>query len=179
MSCELHPSSRVCDLLLTVVAIPVFHHVDTRYTRIPIVTIIVTIYPALVQQSAPFVHSTISQLEDAAISFAAACFTSVIAASTRDARAMSSVSTVSFGAEFGRPLMGLTFNKSTQHCQTLSIQMLRHQIGGNDCPTDLLNPELLDFLLLLQPQVLGFHVFDGAASSAESPPSCCCSVCPD
>ena len=132
-------------LLLTVVAIPVFHHVDTRYTRIPIVTKIETIHPALVQQSAQLIHSTLSDSEDAAISFAAVCSTTVIAATTRDARAMYSESIASFGAEFGRPLMCLTFKKFTQLCQTLSIWMLRRQISGNACSTDLLNSELLDF----------------------------------
>ena len=35
MSCEQHPSYRVCVQLLTVATtFPVFHHVDTRYTRI-------------------------------------------------------------------------------------------------------------------------------------------------
>ena len=73
MSCELHPSSRVCVLLLTVAAtFPLFRHVDTRSTRISTVTIIVTSHPALVQQSAPLIHATLSDPEDTAIKLAAA-----------------------------------------------------------------------------------------------------------
>ena len=113
MSCEMHPSSRVCVLLLTVApTFPVFHHVDSKYTRIPTVTIIVTIHPALVQQSIPSIHSPRSDPKDTAISFAAACFTNVIAARARDARVTYSVSIVSIGPEFGRPLTCLMFNSS-------------------------------------------------------------------
>ena len=73
MSCELHPSSGVCVLLLTVAAtFPVFHHVDTRYTRIPTITIIVASHQAHVQQSAPLTHSTLSHPKDTAIELASA-----------------------------------------------------------------------------------------------------------
>ena len=52
--------------------------------------------------------------------------------------------------------------------------MLRHQVGGIDCATDLLDPKLLVLLSLLQPLILCLHVFDGAAPTAESQSSCCC-----
>ena len=80
---------------------------------------IVTIHPAVVQQSASLIHSTPSDPEDTAISFAAACLTSVIAAKARYARVMYCVSIVSFGAELGHPLMCSTILQFTQRCPTL------------------------------------------------------------
>ena len=68
-------------LLRTVPAnFPLFHHVGTRYTRIPTVTTTVIIHSALVQQSILLIHSPLSDLEDTAVSLAAACLTSVTAA---------------------------------------------------------------------------------------------------
>ena len=96
-------------------------------------------------------HVSYSAPESTAMSLAAACLTSVIAAKDRDARDMYSVSIASFGAQLGRPPMCLMFNKITQHHQTFSNQMLRHQVGGVNCATDLLDPELLVLLFLLQP----------------------------
>ena len=72
------------------------------------------IHPALVQSSVSLIQPTLSDPEDTAISFVAACFTSVIAARARDTRVMYSVTIASFGAEFVGPLMCLTFNSS--HC---------------------------------------------------------------
>ena len=120
----------------------------------PTVTRIVVIHPALVQQSIPSIPSPLFEPENTKISLAAACLTSVIAARCRGARVMYSVSIVSFGAEFGRPLMCLMLNK-TQQYQTLSIHMLRHHVSGTSCATDLFDPE---------PDVLGFHLFDGRAN---------------
>ena len=73
-----------------------------------------------------------------------------------------------FGAELGRPADVFDVQQVTQHNQTLSIQVFRHQVGGIDCATDLLEPELLVLLFLLQPKVFCLHVFDGAAPTAES-----------
>ena len=41
------------------------------------------------------------------------------------------------------------------------------------------DPLLLVLLFLPQPEVLGLHVFDGAAPAAESKLSYCCSASPD
>ena len=78
----------------------------------------------------------------------------------------------SFGAEFGIPLMCLTFNSSHSFVKRFPSRCFVIRSAG-------FNLEFLVFLLLLQPELLGFHVFDGATSTAESQPSCCCRVCPD
>ena len=57
--------------------------------------------------------------------------------------------------------------------------MLRHQVGGVNSATDLLDPELLVLFFLMQPEVFRLHVFHGAAPAAESQSACCCSICPD
>ena len=67
-------------------------------------------------------------------------------------------------------------NKSHNITERFPIKVFGHQVGGIDCATDLLDPELLVFLFLLQPEELRFHVFDGAAPTAESQTSCCCSM---
>ena len=141
MSCELHPSYRVFVLLLTILAtFRVFHHFDTRYTEITTVMIIVNIHPALVQQSAPLIHTTLSDQEDTASSFAAACFTCVIAARARDARVIYSVSIVSFGAELGRPLTCLTFNSAHSVVKRFPFRCFVIRSAGLTVQTDLLNP---------------------------------------
>ena len=89
------------------------------------------------------------------------------------------VSIVSLGAELGRPPMCFDAEQVEQHHQTFSIQMLRHQVGGLDCATDLLDLELYVLLFLLQPKVLCLHVFDCAAPAVESQPACYCSIRPD
>ena len=127
-----------------------------------------TSHPALVQQSAPLIHSTPSDPEDTAIKLAAACFTRVIGAKARDARATYSVSIANFCAEFGIPLMCLTFNSSNSVVKGFPSRCFVIRSAG-------FNLEFLVFLL----EVPSFHVFDGAAPTAESQPSYCCSVCPD
>ena len=99
------PPSRVCVyLLIDSVTLPTFHHIDTRHIRLQHVMITTVIQPAAVQLSAlsPPIHVSRSIPEGTTISLAAACRTNVIAARARDAREMYSVSTVTFGAEFGR-----------------------------------------------------------------------------
>ena len=61
------------------------------------------------------------------------------------------VSNVRFGTGFGRPLMRLMLSKVAQHHFSLSVQGFRHQVSGIGRATDLLDPELLLFLFLLQP----------------------------
>ena len=168
MTWELPPSCRVCELSLTIIGtFAVLHYVDIRYFRIPMVTIIVIIHPALVQQSVSLIHSTLFDPGDTIISLAAVCFKSVIAVKARDARVMCSVSLVSFGADFGRVLVCLTLRKCYE---TLSIQILRHQIDEIDYSTHLFDPELLIFLLLLQPEVLDFYLFDDVAPLRRASP---------
>ena len=100
-------------MLLTVPAtFPMLHHVNTRYIRMPMVTLVVIIQPAIVQQSTSFIGSSSIDPEDTASSLGAACLTSVIPAKDLDARAMYSVSIVRSGAELGRPLMCLTLFRS-------------------------------------------------------------------
>ena len=105
------------------------------------------IHPAAVQKSVlhPPIHVTCSAPEGTAISFAAACLTSVIAAKARDARGMYSVSIVGFGAEHGSTADVFDVPQITQHRQTFSIQMLRHQVGVVDSATDLLDPGFFPF----------------------------------
>ena len=91
---------------------PALHHVNTRYIRMPMVTSVVIIHPAIVQQSTPYISSSSTDSADTASSLAAACLTSVIAAKALNARAMYSVSIVRSGAELGRPLMCLTLFRS-------------------------------------------------------------------
>ena len=68
----------------------------------------------------------------------------------------------------------------TQHHQTFSIQMLRHQVSVVDCATDLSDPEPL--LLSLSAAALSTFVsmcLMAPLPAAESQPADCCSVRPD
>ena len=113
--------------------------------------------PAAVQKSAlhPSIQLSCSVSEYTAMSFVAACLTSVIAARARDAREMYSRSILNFGAELGRLPMCLLFNISHNIIKRFPS---RCQVDGIDCATDLLDRELLVTLLLLQPKILRFHV---------------------
>ena len=97
----------------------------------------------------------------------------------REAREKYLVSIVSFGAELGRPFIRLMSQQFAQHHQTFPIQMFRHQVCGIDCASDLLDPELLVLLFLVQPKVLRFHMLDCVAPASESLSASCCSICPD
>ena len=132
----------------------------TSSTSMQQIMITTVMYPAKVQQLVPPPAETPKSralADDTVILVAAVRRTSNIAARARDARDISSVPKVSFRAELGRPLVRFNARHAAQH---------RH-------------PEHFVCLFLLQPEVLGFRVFAGATPTAESQPSCCCSVCPD
>ena len=176
-----HPSSRrVCVSLLTVSATrPTFHHTDTRPTRMQQAMNTTVIHPAAVQWSALTlsVHVSWSTPKAPAMSLAAACRTSVSAVKARDAREMHSVSTVSFGAAFGRPLMRLMLNKSHSIITRFPSRCFVIKSAGLTVPR--IFSILSSMVLLCLPDVLRLHVFDGAAPAAECQPACCCSIRPD
>ena len=116
-------------------------------------------------------HPSRSIPEGTAISHAAACFTSLIAAMAHAAREMYSVSRVSFVAELGRPLMCLMLNKSHNIVKRLPSKCFVMISTGLIVPRIFPILILLFFLFLLQPEVLRLHVFDGAAPTG--------SICPD
>ena len=175
------PSSRICVPVLTVSATrPTSHHTDTRPVRMQQEIITTVIHPAAVQQYAmsPSFHVSCSIPQGTTISLAAACRTSVIAARARDAPEMNSVSIAIFGAELGRPLMRLMLNKSHNIMKRFPSRRFVIKSAGFTVPR--IFPILSSwFFFLLQPKVLCLHVFDGAPPTAESQPSCCCSIRPD
>ena len=125
--------------------------------------------------------------ECTAISLAVARFTNVTAARAREAREMYPVSTVSFGAELGRPSIRLMFNSShdvtkgfPSRCFVIKSAglTLPRIFCGIDSASNLLDPELPVVLFLLQPKVLRLHVFDCAAPASESQSACSC-ICTD
>ena len=60
-------------------------------------------------------------------------------------RVMYSVSVGSFGAEYGRPLMCLMFQKSHSVAKRFPSICLANKVGRIDCTTNLFDPELLGF----------------------------------
>ena len=124
------------------------------------------IHPAISQQLilGSSIHVSYSDPEGTATSFAAACLTSVIAARAREADEMYSVSIElnSVGHQYAYD------QQLAQHHQTFPVQVFRHQVSGVACVTDLFDPQLLVLLYLPQQEVLGLHVFDGAAPAAET-----------
>ena len=92
--------------------------------------------------------------EGTATSFAAACLTSVIAATAGDAREMYSVSIVSFGAELGRPPLCLMFNKSHNITKRFPSRCFVIKSAELTVPRIFFDPVLLVLLFLLHPTVL-------------------------
>ena len=141
--------------------------------RMQHVMITTVIHPVAVQQTglSPSIHVSCSIPEWTAISLAAACrAVSLLPGLVMHVRCIQcTMSTSELNS------VPPKVQQIAPYHQTLSIQVFRHQVNGFDCATDLLGPEFLSFFVVLQPEVLCFHVFDGAVRTAESQSSRCCS----
>ena len=92
---------------------------------------------------------------------------------------MSSVSRVSVGTELRCPPMCLIVSKLHNIVSPFPSKCFVIKPAGLIVPRIFWVLRSLFLLFLLQPEVLCFHVLDGATPSAERQPSYCCSICPD